>query len=136
MPCGGIYPVKDAPAHPCWQCNELGADHWLEEWDAVIHKDCIEAFLKTEEGQIVIDHNHHIQVGEAVLQEEGESTIMDPDQCLKELREAVEEMKREISKGFDGDLGDAADKAIIKFEAIDGWLSRGGFLPEDWKKGR
>jgi hypothetical protein len=108
----------------------------LVEWDSVIHKGCIEAFLKTEEGQIVIDHNHHIQVGDIVLQAEGESTIVDPDQCLKELRDAVAEMKHEISEGFSGDLGDAADKTIAKFEALDGWLSRGGFLPEDWKKGR
>lgn len=136
MPCGGIYPVSDAPTHPCWQCNELGADHALVEWDSVIHKNCIEAFLKTEEGQIVVAHNHHIQVGDVVLQEEGESTIVDPEQCLKELREAIAEMKHEMSEGFAGDLGDAAEKTIDRFEALDGWLSRGGFLPEDWKKGR
>ena len=134
MPCGGIYPVSDAPVHPCWYCNELGADHFLEEWDSVIHKDCIAEFLKTEEGQIVVNHNHHIQIGDVVLQKEGESTIMDPDQCLKELREAIAELKHEISEGFAGDLGDAADKAVEKFEALDGWLSRGGFLPLAWGK--
>lgn len=59
---------------------------------------------------------------------------MDPDQCLRELREAVASMKVEMSKGFAGDIGDDADVAIAKFEALDQWLSRGGFLPADWRK--
>ena len=35
-------------------------DHWLEEWDSCLHRDCILPFLKTDEGQIVIEHGHTI----------------------------------------------------------------------------
>ena len=58
---------------------------------------------------------------------------MDPDTCLEELRKAIESAKVEISKGFDGDLGDDVDTIIVKFEALDGWLSAGGFRPKAWR---
>jgi hypothetical protein len=47
---------------------------------------------------------------------------MDPTACLEELRSAVQA----------GDLKTAAEL----FEALDGWLSRGGFLPAQWDRGR
>lgn len=77
MPCGGIYPIEasTASAYPCWACNKRGADHFVEEWDAFIHKDCIREFLKNEEGQVVVQHKHLIQIGEEVLQEEGQLNV-------------------------------------------------------------
>lgn len=47
---------------------------------------------------------------------------MDPNAALAELRDAL---------GM-GDL----DRAREAFAALDGWLSSGGFLPDDWKLAR
>ncbi len=56
---------------------------------------------------------------------------MDPNACLKELRELVE-------KSTYGKITDVADYERLTdlVEALDGWLSEGGFLPEDWQKNR
>jgi hypothetical protein len=72
MPCGGIFPIKgswveameEKAPHPakCWQCNKPGCDHWCEEWDTAIHGGCVEAFLKTEEGLLVLSHRHPVIV--------------------------------------------------------------------------
>lgn len=81
MPCGGIWPIKpleEAVSKDswCYHCVEWLSksgktpDHEVEEWDAVLHGDCVEAFLKTDEGKLVIEHNHLIQVYDDVLQEE------------------------------------------------------------------
>ena len=91
MPCGGIYPIKGTWVEPlvasepgmkktlyCWQCqlSDPVPDHWCEEWDTALHGTCVEAFLKTEEGQCVLGHKHEVIVrlpGEEarVLHEEG-----------------------------------------------------------------
>ncbi len=63
MPCGGIWPAESD--HPCWACGETGCDLWCEEWDTPLHKRCLGAFLKTEEGQCVIAHGHNIIQGGA-----------------------------------------------------------------------
>ena len=68
MPCGGIYPIKDSWVEPycnigdCFQCNKQTDvnDLWVEEWDAPIHKNCVDDFLKTEEGKIILDHKHEV----------------------------------------------------------------------------
>ena len=62
MPCGGIYPIADADKMNlnCFHCRKIGADHELIEWDAFIHGKCIDAFLRTAEGQIVVKHGHAI----------------------------------------------------------------------------
>ncbi|AZS12590.1 HNH endonuclease [Mycobacterium phage DrLupo] len=44
---------------------------------------------------------------------------MDPDATLAELRGAIAE----------GDF----ETAATHFEALDAWLSRGGFVPHDWQ---
>ncbi len=54
----------------CWQRS--GAAGTATSWDAYIHGACVAAFLKTDEGQIVVEHKHHIQVDGTVLQKEGE----------------------------------------------------------------
>jgi hypothetical protein len=61
MPCGGIWPAMSG--HPCWVCGEIGCDLFCEEWDTPLHKRCLGAFLKTEEGQCVIEHGHNIIQG-------------------------------------------------------------------------
>lgn len=44
---------------------------------------------------------------------------MDPNATLAQIRECIDEA--------DG------PRAIELFEALDGWLSSGGFLPTDWQ---
>jgi hypothetical protein len=68
MPCGGIYPItnqfsKEARLQ-CLHCNKLGADHMVEEWDGFLHRNCIPAYLLTDEGQIVMLHGHEVVIQE------------------------------------------------------------------------
>jgi hypothetical protein len=60
MPCGGIYPARDVAEHRCWHCGKIGCDHFVMEWDCAIHGECIEAFLETEEGDVVLSHKHEV----------------------------------------------------------------------------
>lgn len=75
MPCGGIYPMKGLEGERCWHCNHTNCDHYCEEWDAGLHGACIELFLATEEGKIVLEHKHIVirRTGdtEEVLYKEG-----------------------------------------------------------------
>jgi hypothetical protein len=70
MPCGGIHPIVPVKHKNsrCWQCGLTGAvkplDHWCEEWDTLIHRDCIPAFLVSDEGQCVLDHGHEVLISE------------------------------------------------------------------------
>lgn len=67
-PCGGIYPIKDSWLEPLVSCGECflcnldtnTTDLWIEEWDAPLHRNCLETFMKTEEGQIIIKHGHSV----------------------------------------------------------------------------
>lgn len=52
---------------------------------------------------------------------------MDPDKALAELREALQELANDP---------DAWEDVIEKFEALDGWLSKGGFLPKAWREAK
>ena len=137
MPCGGIYPVEDTGI--CWRCRKPGADHFVEEWDAYIHETCIIPFLHTDEGEIVVDHKHHIQIDMFVLQEEG-GELMDPNETLKELRELIDSLRPLLESDDDsldtGDVGEDLIELIDKFENLDGWLSNGGFAPTEWSKNR
>lgn len=47
---------------------------------------------------------------------------MDPNATLKELREL-------LKRGMRPDL----ERARELFEALDEWILKGGFLPDDWK---
>ena len=60
---------------------------------------------------------------------------MDPDEALRQLRAAIEKLKSDMRSDDTRcyDLGDSADEVIVAFEALDGWLSNGGFAPKDWK---
>ncbi len=135
MPCGGIYPVADAnPNWQCFYCNEKGCDHFCEEWDCGLHEACVIPFLHTDEGEVVLDHNHEIQIGMFVLQDEcGE--LMDPDETLNEIRELIDKLdvvrsKDESAAGLEDDVC----QLIGAIENLDGWLKNGGFPPKDWRK--
>jgi hypothetical protein len=71
---------------------------------------------------------------------------MDPNKVLEEARAAARYL---LSTDFSVALGDghivyddlsegvnAAQVLAERLEALDGWLSRGGFLPEAWRGGR
>lgn len=72
MPCGGIsggqiygmFQIKGE----CFQCymDILEPDDGLfvEEWDCVIHRNCLGNFLLTDEGKVVMNHGHSIMVPE------------------------------------------------------------------------
>lgn len=136
MPCGGIRPVTDGASYVCFYCNEKGCDHFVEEWDAFLHGRCVLPFLKTEEGECVIAHKHHIQVGMGVLQEEG-GEFMDPNVVLQNIRDLIQKLApiRDLEAHADGDNEDIA-ALVDAVENLDGWLSHGGFLPADWNKHR
>lgn len=54
---------------------------------------------------------------------------MDPNQTLKEIREALQEAEDACCfEHANASLREAAGK----FEALDGWLSTGGFKPKEW----
>lgn len=53
---------------------------------------------------------------------------MDPNAALAEIRELV---KREN----DDQDGSWAIAAVERFEALDKWITDGGFLPADWQRG-
>lgn len=55
---------------------------------------------------------------------------MDPNANLTRQREIVARIVEGESQ--DGDLEELADLA----EALDEWLSKGGFLPARWQRGR
>jgi len=88
MPCGGIYPIAGSWVAPyadrrmrCFHCNKVGVDLWCEEWDAPIHRACVESFLQTPDGEIVIKHGHSI-----VLEPNGPEVFW--DDANHELRDA------------------------------------------------
>ena len=73
MPCGGIYPVRGSwveqlPNPPgkvdirCWQCGKSTPvpTHFCDEWDTFLHAECIDAFLNSEEGRVVMEHGHEV----------------------------------------------------------------------------
>jgi hypothetical protein len=58
---------------------------------------------------------------------------MDPNATLNELRAAVVNGRRvEVARNYP--LDDAWTQLLDASEALDEWLSKGGFLPADWSK--
>jgi len=55
-----------------------------------------------------------------------------PDEALKKAREALVLYNRRYNDKGTG-LSEANDLADA-FESLDDWISRGGFLPQDWQK--
>lgn len=66
MPCGGINPCRPVKGARCYQCGsgEPEPDHFVEEWDAYMHADCVAPFLRTFEGQCVLVHGHEVVVAQ------------------------------------------------------------------------
>jgi hypothetical protein len=60
---------------------------------------------------------------------------MDPDQTLRELRALVARIlcDADVAEGS-VNLDDAVTLAE-RFQNLDQWISRGGFLPDQWAKG-
>lgn len=56
---------------------------------------------------------------------------MDPNVALAEIRHLILEIQNADQE--DARL-EAGAELIDYFEALDGWLSRGGFLPTDWSR--
>ncbi len=77
MPCGGIYYFGDGNKSGgvsfCLQCSKKDGfgigmlDHFCEEWDGYLHSRCVVAFLESETGQTVINHNHTLELGPEVV---------------------------------------------------------------------
>lgn len=64
---------------------------------------------------------------------------MDPDACLariRELRKFIVEPPENPSPGLIAQFIDTASEMAVLMESLDEWMSAGGFLPEDWRKGR
>ena len=61
---------------------------------------------------------------------------MDPNATLKELLEVVERIEKEFFTEGEAicvnDLGTLIEGVVN----LDEWLSKGGFLPDRWNKGR
>ena len=52
---------------------------------------------------------------------------MDPNQALKDARDACKRWTH-------GEDHHAFNELVSAFQALDQWLSRGGFLPRDWER--
>jgi hypothetical protein len=61
---------------------------------------------------------------------------MDPNAALAALRAQMQELSRLLA-GLDvlatTHVEDAAAEVVEAFEALDGWLTGGGFLPQAWE---
>lgn len=58
---------------------------------------------------------------------------MDPNAALAKAREALVRFEEAYREQTTEEIIAAEDLADA-FEALDGWLSRGGFLPEGWAR--
>lgn len=73
---------------------------------------------------------------------------MDPEACLDDLRNRIADYEHYLSLRQDGggevdggfeelqELAHLADRIVESFEALDEWLTCGGFLPPIWEGGR
>jgi hypothetical protein len=51
---------------------------------------------------------------------------MDPNECLRKIRNLVEKSSGKELDSFEVDM------LCELFQALDDWIMRGGFLPEQW----
>ena len=62
---------------------------------------------------------------------------MDPNATLRDLLEYRDEIFEEWDNATEDGECEATDREICIAElidALDGWISRGGFLPQKWRK--
>lgn len=64
------------------------------------------------------------------LTDERSEATMDPNACLEEIRELVSDIFADDKSNIDSLR--RGDRLAELVEALDGWLSKGGFLPADW----
>jgi hypothetical protein len=65
--------------------------------------------------------------------------MIDPDELLKDIRAAVDELNA-TEKADDQDCRMALAQVLTctsvlttRFQVLDEWLSKGGFLPDEWR---
>lgn len=58
---------------------------------------------------------------------------MDPNANLTELRQLMSDAAA-MAMNIDGPLADKITRAEELFSALDEWLSKGSFLPDDWRR--
>lgn len=58
---------------------------------------------------------------------------MDPDKALQDAREALQDYRDAEQRWSELGMANAAEGLAGAFQALDEWLSRGGFLPRDWR---
>lgn len=58
---------------------------------------------------------------------------MDPNEALKTIRRLLQ--RHTADGGLDMNMNEIQD-FFDAVEALDGWLSHGGFLPDGWAEGR
>lgn len=61
---------------------------------------------------------------------------MDPNQTLKDLRSDIADYNRYERDNDKAGMAIMADYIVRYVEALDGWLSKGGFWPSAWRKGK
>ena len=60
---------------------------------------------------------------------------MDPDAALTNAREALARLRGAQDADLADETSEHAEELADAFEALDGWLSKGGFLPAPWSGG-
>ena len=60
---------------------------------------------------------------------------MDPNETLRIMRAAAERIQASLDEGAPVEEDDAAELAEAAL-ALDGWIARGGFLPDAWRATR
>ena len=57
---------------------------------------------------------------------------MDPNETLKNLRSGIDSLEVDVTTGRALDERQILD-LVENFRALDGWLRRRGFKPDDWR---
>lgn len=70
----------------------------------------------------------------ANLQMRDGAGLMDPNEALRLVREAIGEIENDVGDAFDEHS--QVGQLVTAFDALDGWLKRGGFLPSDWSNAK
>lgn len=55
---------------------------------------------------------------------------MDPNECIKELRQLAQMALNETLRGAQADV--ILARMAELFEALDGWMGKKGFMPKEW----
>lgn len=59
---------------------------------------------------------------------------MDPNACLAEIRRLLDQLANLNVKDWEGENQTGKVYRLCELvEALDGWLSKGGFLPHEWR---